>query len=132
VQLPPSAVQAGVLISGPYDFAPFREWRGRAAFGSHPDPAETQPINHVRPNAPPLLLQHGSSDRLVFAKNSRHLAARLAAIGVPHELKIYQGCDHAGSVVALARPFRARFPVLADSAAFLRSTLRDPTFPPTR
>jgi acetyl esterase/lipase len=132
VQLPPSTIRAGVLMSGPFDFAPFREWRGRAAFGSYHDPAETQPINHVRSDAPPLLLQHGSSDRLVYAKNSRHLAARLAAVGAPHELRIYQGCDHAGTVVALARPFRGRFPVLADAAAFLRSTLGHPTSPPTR
>ena len=131
VHLPPHTVKAGALLSGPFDFAPFREWRGRAAFGSHPDPAETQPINHVRPDAPPLLLQHGSSDRLVYAKNSRSLAARLAAAGAPHELRIYQGCDHAGTVVALSRPFRHRFPVLADAAAFLRSSLGLPTSPPT-
>jgi acetyl esterase/lipase len=131
VQLPADTVKAGVLISGPFDFAPFREWRGRAAFGAYHDPAETQPINHVRPGAPPLLLQHGSSDRLVYAKNSRALAARLTDAGVRHELKIYQGCDHAGSVVALSRPFRGRFPVLADAAAFLRSVLLAPTSPPT-
>lgn len=127
VQLPPSLLGAGVLMSGPFDFAPFREWRGRAAFGSYHDPAETQPINHVRADAPPLLLQHGSSDRLVYAKNSRHLSARLDAVGAPHALKVYKGCDHAGTVVALARPFRSRFPVLADAAAFLRSTLAVPT-----
>jgi acetyl esterase/lipase len=127
VQLPPHLVRAGVLLSGPFDFAPFREWRGRATFGGHPDPAETQPINHVRADAPPLLLQHGSSDRLVYAKNSRSLAARLAAVGASHELKIYQGCDHAGTVVALSRPFRGRFPILEDAVAFLRSALGLPT-----
>lgn len=131
VQLPPSTIRAGVLLSGPFDFAPFREWRGRATFGSHHDPAETQPINHVRAHAPPLLLLHGSSDRLVYAKNSKSLDAALARVGAPHELRIYQGCDHAGTVVALSRPFRSRFPVLADAAAFLRSVLGLPTSPPT-
>lgn len=131
VQLPADTVRAGVLLSGPFDFAPFREWRGRAAFGGHPDPAETQPINHVRADAPPLLLQHGSSDRLVYAKNSKSLAARLAAVGADAELRLYPGCDHAGSVVALSRPFRHRFPILADAAAFLRSKLGLPTSPPT-
>lgn len=127
VQLPPGTIRAGVLMSGPFDFAPFREWRGRAAFGSHHDPAETQPINHVRADAPQLLLQHGSSDRLVYAKNSRSLAARLEAVGAPHQLLVYRGCDHAGTVVALSRPFRSRFPVLADATAFLRSSLGLPT-----
>ena len=131
VQLPANLVKAGVLLSGPFDFAPFREWRGRAAFGSHPDPAETQPINHVRADAPPLLLQHGASDRLVYAKNSRSLATRLAAVGASHQLKVYPGCDHAGTAVALSRPFRSRHPILADAVAFLRSALALPTSPPT-
>ena len=130
VQLPAGTIKAGVLMSGPFDFAPFREWRGRATFGGHPDPAETQPISHVRADAPPLLLQHGSSDRLVYAKNSRSLADRLAAVGAPHELRIYQGCDHAGTAVALSRPFRGRFPILADAVAFLRSVFPLPTSPP--
>lgn len=130
VQLPPTTIKAGVLLSGPFDFAPFREWRGRATFGTYPDPADTQPINHVRPDAPPLLLQHGSSDRLVYAKNSRSLSQRLASVGAPHQLRIYQGCDHAGTAVALSRPFRNRYPVLADAVAFLRSALLLPTSPP--
>ena len=44
VQLGEQTIRAGVLLSGPFDFAPFREWRGRAAFGSYHDPADTQPI----------------------------------------------------------------------------------------
>lgn len=130
VQLPPHTIKAGVLLSGPFDFAPFREWRGRATFGTYHDPAETQPINHVRTDAPPLLLQHGSSDRLVYAKNSRSLDAALSRVGAPHDMKIYRGCDHAGTVVALSRPFRGRYPVLADAVAFLRSVLGLPTSPP--
>lgn len=130
VQLPSDTIKAGVLLSGPFDFAPFREWRGRATFGTYHDPAETQPINHVRADAPPLLLQHGSSDRLVYAKNSRSLAAALTRVGAPHEVRIYRGCDHAGTVVALSRPFRGRYPVLADGTAFLRSVLGLPTSPP--
>jgi acetyl esterase/lipase len=129
VLLDASIIRAGVLLSGPFDFAPFREWRGRAAFGAHADPAATQPINHVRADAPPLLLQHGSSDRLVYAKNSRSLDAALTRVGAPHELRIYPGCDHAGTVVALSRPFRHRFPVLADATRFLRSVLGLPTSP---
>jgi acetyl esterase/lipase len=131
VQLGKQTIRAGVLLSGPFDFAPFREWRGRAAFGAYHDPADTQPINHVRSDAPPLLLQHGASDRLVYAKNSRSLDAALTRTGAPHELLVYKGCDHAGTVVALSRPFRGRHPVLADAVRFLRSVLELPTSPPT-
>lgn len=120
-------VKAGALLSGPYDFAPFRESRGRNAFGHWPKPAETQPVSHAHLNAPPLMLLHGSSDRVVFAKNSRTLAARLADAGAPVKLQIYPGANHVDLALALARPFRRRFPVLADMTAFLRSVLSPPT-----
>jgi acetyl esterase/lipase len=123
VQLPQTTIRAAALLSGPYDFAPFRESRGRAAFGHWHDPAETQPVTHVRADAPPMLLIHGSSDRIVFAKNSRHLAERLASLGAPVTLRIYPGANHADTVVALSRPFRGRLPTLADTAAFLRSAM---------
>lgn len=127
VQLPPTTIKAAALLSGPYDFAPFRESRGRAAFGHWPDPAETQPVTHVRPDAPPLLLMHGSSDRVVYAKNSRHLAERLQSLGAPVTLRIYPGANHADPMVAFSRPFRTRLPALADAAAFLRSATKLPT-----
>jgi acetyl esterase/lipase len=122
-----SIIKAGVLFSGPYDFAPFRESRGRNAFGHWPDPHETQPVNHAHISAPPLMLAHGSSDRVVYAKNSRVLAARLADVGAPVKLQIYPGAGHSDVAAALARPFRRRLPVLADSVAFLRSVLSPPT-----
>lgn len=127
VKLPSETIRAGVLMSGPYDFAPFRERRGRGAFGHWPDPAETQPVNHCHGEVPPLLLLHGRSDRIVFAKNSRNLAARLEASGAPVSLITYPGANHADPMVALSRTFRGRLPVLEDSIAFLRSVLAPPT-----
>ncbi|MFC7536447.1 alpha/beta hydrolase [Sphingomonas sp. GCM10030256] len=127
VGLPRDTVKAAVLLSGPYDFAPFRERRGRQAFGHWPDPVETQPITYVRRDAPPILLIHGSSDRIVYAKNSRRLAERLRELGAPVELLVYKGANHADPVIALARPFRDRVPTLDDAVAFLRSALPPPT-----
>ena len=127
VKLPQDTISAAVLLSGPYDFAPFRERRGRGAFGHWPDPAETQPITHCHAGAPPILLLHGSSDRIVFAKNSRNLFARLEACGAPATLKIYAGANHADPMVAVSRTFRGRLPVMQDVVAFLRSVLAPPT-----
>lgn len=120
-------IRASVLLSGPYDFAPFRERRGRIAFGDWPDPAATQPVSHARRDIAPMLLVHGSGDRIVFAKNSRTLAARLAEAGAPVALRIFPGANHADPVVALSRPFRGRLPVLAEAVAFLRDALAAPT-----
>jgi len=127
VQLPSDTIKGAALISGPYDFHPFREHRGRAAFGHWPDPVETQPITHVRADAPPILLLHGQSDRLVYAKNSRTLAARLEALGAPVVLNIYPQANHVDPLVALSRVFRARLPVLEDAVTFLRSATSLPT-----
>lgn len=120
----PKTVRAAALLAGPYDFHPFTEPRGRTAFGHHPEPLETQPINFARADAPPMLLAHGSSDRVVFARNSRHLAQRLQQAGAPVTLRIYPGVNHVDIVTALSGTFRSRVPVLADSAAFLHQHSR--------
>lgn len=127
VQLPSDTIKGAALISGPYDFHPFREFRGRAAFGHWPDPVETQPITHVRSDAPPILLLHGQSDRLVYAKNSRTLAAKLEAAGAPVVLNIYPQANHVDPLISLSRVFRSRLPVLEDAVTFLRSATALPT-----
>jgi acetyl esterase/lipase len=113
-------IRAAALLSGPYDFYPFTEGRGRAAFGAYARPRETQPINFVRKDAPPILLAHGSKDRIVLPRNSRHLAERLQQASAPVTLRIYEGASHVDLASALAGPFRRRLPVLDESAAFLR------------
>lgn len=120
----PKTVRAAALLSGPFDFHPFTESRGRNAFGHHPTPAETQPVNFARADAPPLFLGHGGSDRVVGAYNSRNLARRLKEAGAPVTLRIYPGVAHADLVVALSGPFRGRLPVLAESSAFLKQHSR--------
>lgn len=120
----PTMIRAAALLAGPYDFAPFTEVRGRNAFGSWPNPRETQPISFARRDAPPLFLGHGTADTVVLPRNSRHLADRLAQAGAPVTLKLYPDASHTDLVVALSRPFRRKVSTLADSAAFLREHSR--------
>ena len=121
--VPAGTIKAAVLLSGPYDFYPFTEQRSRDALGAWPRPAETQPINFVTLAAPPMLLATGSVDDIVMPRNSKALAAKLAAAGVPVELKIYPGKSHIDLAKSLSRPFRGTTPALADSAAFLHRVL---------
>jgi len=123
--VPPGTIKAAALLSGPYDFYPFTEQRGRDALGTWSRPAETQPINFVTRSAPPMLLATGSADDIVNPRNSQALAAKLAAAGVPVELKIYPGKSHVDLAKSLSRPFRSTTPALADSAAFLHRLLGD-------
>ena len=122
--VPAGTIKAAALLSGPYDFYPFTEVRGRDALGQWPRPAETQPINFVTRAAPPMLLAHGTNDAIVNVINSKALAAKLQAAGVVVDLKLYSGKSHVDLAKSLSRPFRGTTPALADSAAFLMAHLR--------
>lgn len=115
----PKIVRAAALLSGPYDFYPFTEARGRDAFGAWAQPLETQPIRFASADAPPMFLGHGSNDRIVLPRNSRALAKRLNELGAPVKLRIYPNASHVDLAASLSRPFRRRTPVLAESSAFL-------------
>jgi acetyl esterase/lipase len=112
---------AGVIgLSGPYDFLPLKEADVQDMFGPPQNYPQSQPINFVRPDAPPMLLIHGSKDEVVAPKNSVNLAAALRALGVPVTLKLYPNLLHADTVAAISLPARRRAPTLADVAAFVR------------
>jgi acetyl esterase/lipase len=115
----PTIIRSAALLSGPFDFYPFTESRGRAAFGKWKNPAETQPITFARRDAPPLFLGHGTNDRVVLSRNSKRLAERLRQEGADVELRLYPGANHVDLASSLSRPFRNRTSVLDDSARFL-------------
>jgi acetyl esterase/lipase len=117
----PAPPIAGVIgLSGPYDFLPLMEADVQDMFGPPSNYPDSQPINFVRSDAPPMLLVHGLKDDTVWPKNSRNLATALAARGVPVVLKLYPKQGHADTVAALSLPARGRAPTLADIAAFVR------------
>ena len=114
---------AGVIgLSGPYDFLPLREADVQDMFGPPALYPESQPINFVRADAPPMLLLHGLKDDTVWPKNSRNLATALQARGARATLKLYPKLVHADTVAALSLPARDRAPTLADIAAFVSRT----------
>jgi acetyl esterase/lipase len=113
---------AGVIgLSGPYDFLPLLEADVQDMFGPPALYPESQPINYVRADAPPMLLIHGLKDETVWPKNSRNLASALSARGAPVTLKLYPKLVHADTVGALSTPIRGRAPTLADLRDFVRS-----------
>jgi acetyl esterase/lipase len=117
----PGPLVAGVIgLSGPYDFLPLLEPDVQDMFGPPERYPDSQPINFVRSDAPPMLLVHGLMDKTVQPKNSRNLATALRARGVPVTLKLYPALMHGDTVAALSLPARDRAPTLADIAAFVR------------
>jgi acetyl esterase/lipase len=111
---------AGVIgLSGPYDFLPLLEADMQDLFGPPEDYPESQPINFVRDDAPPMLLIHGVRDDIVWPKNSRNFATALHSQGVRATLKLYPKVSHGDTVAAMSLPARGRAPTLADVSAFL-------------
>ena len=125
----PTVIKAAIGLAGPYDFYPFVKRRSIDAMGRAPDPLATQPITFARANAPPLLLVNGTADTEVRPRNAVNLAARQQALGsTSTRLRLYQGLDHNDLIMALAKPFRYKAPLLEESLTFLRESM--PPTPP--
>ena len=118
--VPASSIKGVVGLAGPYDFFPFDSDSTRASFGSVGAGAESQPINHVRADAPPMLLVHGEQDTLVKPRNTRALAKALEEAGAPIETVFYPEMDHNAPLISLANPWRNRRDVAARFAEFAR------------
>ena len=121
--VPDGAVRAVVGLAGPYDFYPFDTDRSRDAFASVGAGPDSQPVNQIRPGAPPMLLVHGEEDTVVKPRNTRALEAALAATGAPVETLFLAGKSHNDPLLALASPWR-RDPLVFDRVVqFLRQTV---------
>jgi acetyl esterase/lipase len=111
---------AGVIgLSGPYDFLPLLEPDVQDMFGPPELYPESQPINFVRADAPPMLLVQGLNDETVLPKNARNLAMALGALGVPVTLKLYSKLSHSDTLAALTALLRGRAATLADIRGFV-------------
>lgn len=106
-------------LSGPYDFFPFDVRESIEAFGGTPQPELTQPVNVVTAAAPPMLLLHGQRDRTVGPYNTVHLAQKLRAAGVEVVERHYPRLGHPQTVLALMRPLRLVWPLLAEIRQFI-------------
>lgn len=118
--LSPTVIRAFAGLSGPYDFLPLDVEASRAAFAGVEKLGATQPVNRVSRGsfAPPMLLVTGDADDTVLPRNTKNLAAVLRDTGHRVEEIYYPGVDHAGTLLAIARPLRGRAPVVDDIVRF--------------
>lgn len=120
--LDPGIVRAAALLSTPTNFYPFIDPRAIAALGHHEPVTETQPIHFARADAPPILLQTGTADITVRARNSQQLARALEAEGADVELKLYRGATHTDPIKAFS-PLFGKYPVVENLVDWLRAKL---------
>ena len=114
----PDLIRAVAALAGPYDFYPFDSVTTKQSFGEYPDPDMTQPINFVRADAPPLWLSTGTDDTQVKPRNSKTLHDTIVEAGGRAEYVEYPGIGHLEIMMAVAKPFRYKAPVLEDMVAF--------------
>ncbi|MFF8800612.1 MULTISPECIES: alpha/beta hydrolase [unclassified Methylobacterium] len=116
----PRVIRAVAGLSGPYDFLPFDQKTSIDVFGQAPDPKATQPVTFAGAHSPPAFLATGDTDTVVRPRNTASLAERLRSARVPVQERVYEGLDHADTLLALSITFRSKAPVLAEMSAFLR------------
>jgi acetyl esterase/lipase len=120
VGLTPGVVRGFIGLAGLYDFLPLkRRWLIKI-FGGADGIPETQPINFVTAGAPPSLLLHGATDKVVLASNTRILAQRLREAGRPVVEIIYPHYKHLTILLYLASFLQEGEPVLRDVANFIQ------------
>ena len=98
---PVSVIHGLIGLSGPYDFLPLESSYLLNVF-PQTIREQSQPVIFVTADAPPTLLIHGTEDDTVLPSISESLAAKLRAVNVPVEVKLYDGMGHARIVAALA------------------------------
>lgn len=110
-----------VGLAGPYDFLPLHSRTLEAIFGTGPALERTQPITFVDGGEAPVFLATGAHDATVDPGNTERLAARIRARGGRVDTRLYGWVDHRTLIGAFGWPLRPLAPVLADTAAFIRS-----------
>jgi acetyl esterase/lipase len=117
VGLSPKDLAGVVAVSGPYDFLPLTDPELWEVFGEEADWPQSQPVNFADGDEPPFLLLHGTDDRIVWARNSERLQAKLQAAGSSARYVPVAGSGHIGILLSLRR--EAPSPALAETLRFL-------------
>ena len=110
---------AGMIgLAGAYAFLPYEEDEAEI-FGDDPKGRyDSQPINFVDGDEPPMLLLQGLDDDEVTPNNAEAMAERAQAMDGTAVLKLYPDIDHGALLLALARSPRHAH-VLRDMLDFI-------------
>lgn len=112
---------AGMIgVAGAYAFLPFVEDEPEIFGDDAKGRYDSQPINFVDGDEPPMLLLQGTDDDEVPPNNAEAMAERAQAMDGTATLKLYPDVGHNGILLALARGHEAHIPTLADTLAFIQ------------
>lgn len=110
------APRAAVGLAGPYDFMPLPPGTGLDDIFGGPNVPESQPVTFAAQPGPPILLLHGTADRIAPVSQSERLAERRRAARQPVELVTFPGMGHTEILLGLGG---ANAPVMQAILRFL-------------
>lgn len=118
--LSPAAIRGVIGLAGPYTLNPLK-WPGvRDIFSASADaPHSARPVKLARAEAPPMLLLHGSRDRVVGSDASVNFASALTLAGSQAHAKIYPGVGHLSVLTSMLWGLRWQASVLKDIETFI-------------
>lgn len=119
VEMQPQQLRGMIGLAGPYDFLPLKSETLKQIFGDESSQWQSQPVNYVTTDHPPMLLLVGNDDRTVLPRNSFRLADRLKQHGNSVKLIEFNGYGHVAMVAKLAKPLRGNGALLTPIVSFI-------------
>lgn len=116
-------------FAAPVNFLPIQIPEVQQTFRWPDTPKDSQPIEHVAPGNPPVLLITARGDRVVDpTRNSQSFADRLVQVGVPVQLEVIDGplglANHANVVATISPTFQFFAPTLTTIRSFVDQVTR--------
>jgi len=119
VDLSPRDLAGMIGVAGAYAFLPFVEHEPQIFGDDARGRYDSQPINFVDGDEPPMLLLQGTDDDEVPPHNAQAMAERAQAMDGTALLKLYPDVGHSSILLAFARGHHTHVPALADTLAFI-------------
>ncbi|MBV1880777.1 MAG: alpha/beta hydrolase [Pseudomonadales bacterium] len=112
-------IKGFVGLAGPYDFFPFTEDHHWDLFSPEALYPDSQAINYVRHDGPPMYLLHGEDDDRVRRGHSKSLMEKVQAEGGVATREVYAKMGHVGIILEFSPIHRRSSLVIKDTVAFL-------------
>jgi acetyl esterase/lipase len=122
VRLRPRDLTGMIGLAGAYSFLPFVEHEPQIFGNDAQGRYDSQPINFVDGDEPPMLLLQGNDDDEVPPHNAQAMAERAQAMNGTAQLKLYPGVGHSSILLAFARGRAGHAPSLRDTLEFIATT----------
>lgn len=111
---------AGMIgLAGAYAFLPFVDNEEKIFGNDATGRYDSQPINFITGDEPPMLLLQGQDDNEVPRHNAELMAERAEAMDGTAQLKLYPGVGHSSILLSFARGHASQVPALHDTLEFI-------------